>query len=147
MLNNLRRPFGARKRKKIVGRGRGSGHGKNSGRGNKGQNSRASGGVRLGFEGGQMSLIRRIPKRGFTFTPKQKYEIVALESLSRFPSGSEVTPELLKKVRLLDKKELRVKILGDGELKHPLKIKAHAFSKSALTKIKNAGGTAETIKP
>ena len=147
MLNNLKRPKGIIKRKKIVGHGRGSGHGKTSGRGEKGQNARASGGVRPGFEGGQMPLIRRIPKRGFTFTPKQKYEIVSLESLNRFSAGTEVTPEVLKAARLVDKKKLFVKVLGDGDLKHPLNIKAHAFSKSAVEKIKKAGGQANEIKP
>ncbi len=147
MLNRLKRPKNIIKRKKRVGRGRGSGHGKTSGRGEKGQNARASGGVRPGYEGGQMPLIRRIPKRGFTFTPKPKYEIVSLESLNRFSAGTEVTPELLKSARLLDKKKLYVKVLGDGELKHALKIRAHAFSKSALEKIKKAGGQANEIKP
>ena len=145
MLDKLRRPHGARKRAKIVGRGRGSGHGKTSGRGNKGQNARASGGVRPGFEGGQMPLIRRIPKRGFTFTPKAKYHVVALESLNQFSSGSEVTPAQLRTVKLV-RKDGRVKILGDGELKHALVIKAHAFSKSALEKIKKAGGSAHPIQ-
>ncbi len=145
MLDQLRRPQGARKRHKVVGRGRGSGHGKTSGRGNKGQNARASGGVRPGFEGGQMPLIRRIPKRGFTFTPKAKYEVVSLESLGRFSAGTEVTPEILKTAKLVNRKGPRVKILGDGNLKHALTIKAHAFSKSALEKIKNAGGKAQVI--
>src|SRR5438094_10387558 len=96
MLDRLRRPHGSKKRMKIVGRGRGSGHGKTSGRGEKGQNARASGGVRPGYEGGQMPLIRRVPKRGFTFTPKKKYEVVSLERLSAsFKSGAEVTPEAL----------------------------------------------------
>jgi len=147
MLDQLKRPRGIIKKKKIVGRGRGSGHGKTSGKGEKGQNARASGVVRPGFEGGQMPLIRRVPKRGFTFTPKPKYEIVSIEALNRFSAGTEVTPELLKEARLVDKKEIRVKILGDGELKHPLSIKAHAFSKSALLKIKKAGGQASEIKP
>ena len=147
MLNKLKRPQGITKRKKRVGRGRGSGHGKTSGKGEKGQNARASGGVRPGFEGGQMPLIRRVPKRGFTFTPKPKYEIVSLESLNRFSAGAEVTPELLKAARLVGKKELHVKVLGDGDLKHPLNIKAHAFSKSALEKIKKAGGQASELKP
>ena len=146
MLDKLKLPHGSKKRRKIVGRGRGSGHGKTSGRGEKGQNARASGGVRQGFEGGQMPLIRRIPKRGFTFTPKAKYEIVALESLNRFSSGADVTPELLRGAKLVRKGGLPVKILGDGELKHPLKISAHAFSKSALEKIKKAGGSALPIK-
>src|SRR4051812_28776062 len=136
MLNELKRPRGARKRHKVVGRGRGSGHGKTSGRGHKGANARASGGTRPGFEGGQMPLIRRIPKRGFTFTPKAKYEVVSLESLAKFSASTEVTPEILKAAKLVNRKEPKVKILGDGDLKHPLTIKAHAFSKSALEKIK-----------
>lgn len=144
MLDRLKAPKGSKKRKKVVGRGRGSGHGKTSGRGNKGQNARASGGTRPGFEGGQMPLIRRIPKRGFTFFPKAKFEIVSVESLNRFSSGAEVTPDLLRQAKLVRKK-LPVKILGDGNLKHPLTIQAHAFSKSALEKIKKAGGTASTI--
>ena len=146
MLDRLKRPRGAKKRRKIVGRGRGSGHGKTSGRGEKGQNARASGGVRPGFEGGQMPLIRRVPKRGFTFQGKPKFEVVSLERLDKFASGAEVTPEILKKANLVKKKVSRVKILGDGDLKHPLVIKAHAFSKSALAKIQKAGGKAEAIK-
>ena len=144
MLDRLRRPHGSKKRPKIVGRGRGSGHGKTSGRGQKGQNARASGGVRPGFEGGQMPLVRRIPKRGFTFTPKPKYQVVSLERLSHFSSGAEVNPEALRKARLV-RKDGRIKILGDGELKHPLAIQAHAFSRSALEKIKKAGGSARPI--
>ena len=146
MLNQLKRPHGSRKRHKVVGRGRGSGHGKTSGRGNKGQNARASGGVRPGFEGGQMPLIRRVPKRGFTFTPKPRYQIVSLESLNTFKTGSEVGLETLREARLIRKKSLPVKILGDGELKQALKVRAHAFSKSAVEKIKKAGGSALEIK-
>ncbi len=146
MLSQLKRPQGIIKRKKIVGRGRGSGHGKTSGRGHKGQNARASGGVRPGFEGGQMPLIRRVPKRGFTFTPKAKYDVISLERLNHFSAGAEVTPESLKKARMTNKKKSLIKVLGDGELKHPLTINAHAFSKSALEKIKKAGGTARLIK-
>jgi len=143
MLDKLKRPHRSKKRRKIVGRGRGSGLGKTSGRGHKGSNARASGGVRWGFEGGQTPLIRRIPKRGFTFTPKAKYEIVALENLNQFSSGTEVTPETLRVAKLARNTGRPVKILGDGDLKHPLKIKAHAFSRSALEKIKKAGGSAE----
>ena len=143
---NLKRPAGSRKRRKIVGRGRGSGHGKTSGRGNKGQNSRASGGVRPGFEGGQMPLIRRIPKRGFTFLPKAKYQIVSLERLAGFKADTEITPEILVKSNLVKKKDMPVKILGDGDLKNSLKIRAHAFSRSAIKKIEGAGGKAEVIK-
>ncbi|MBI3315618.1 MAG: 50S ribosomal protein L15 [Candidatus Omnitrophica bacterium] len=133
------------KRKKIVGRGRGSGHGKTSGRGEKGQNARASGGVRPGFEGGQMPLIRRVPKRGFTFTPKPKFDIVSLERLGVFGSGSVVTPDAMVKARLVKKQHLRIKVLGDGELKHALTVQAHAFSRSALEKIKKAGGSAQVL--
>ena|SRR3989338_5120808 len=143
MLDKLRRPHKSRKRRKMLGRGRGSGLGKTSGRGHKGSNARASGGVRWGFEGGQTPLIRRVPKRGFTFTPKAKFEVVALENLNQFSSGTEVTPEILRGVKLARNTGRPVKILWDGELKHPLKIKAHAFSKSALEKIKKAGGSAE----
>lgn len=145
MLGNLVKPKGANKRRKIVGRGRGSGHGQQSGRGHKGQNARASGGVRPGFEGGQMPLIRRIPKRGFTFTPKPKFEVVSLDSLNVFSKGTEVNPETLRTARLARKKSQPIKILGNGELKHALVIKAHAFSKSALEKIKSAGGQAQAI--
>jgi len=143
MLDALKRPEGSKKRKKVVGRGRGSGHGKTSGRGEKGQNARASGGVRPGFEGGQMPLIRRIPKRGFTFTPKPRYSIVALERLNEFPAGSEVTVDALKKARMVQSDQ--VKVLGDGELKHALTVKVHAYSKSAQEKIQKAGGKAEVL--
>ncbi|OGW92320.1 MAG: 50S ribosomal protein L15 [Omnitrophica bacterium RIFCSPHIGHO2_02_FULL_63_14] len=145
MLNRLKRPRGIRRRFKLVGRGRGSGHGKTSGRGHKGQNARASGGVRPGFEGGQMPLIRRVPKRGFTFTPKARYQVVALERLNIFASGAKVTPKELFAKRLVSKAAKPVKILGDGELKHALEIQAHAFSKSALEKIKKSGGTANLV--
>ncbi len=145
MLNHLRRPKGARKKIKIVGRGRGSGHGKTSGRGNKGQNSRASGGVRPGFEGGQMPLIRRIPKRGFTFMVPRRFEVISLKRLQEFfPNATEITPELLIEAKIT-KRKLPVKILGDGDLKKPLTIKAHAFSRSALEKIKKAGGVAHKL--
>ena len=146
MLDKLKRPRGLKRRHKVVGRGRGSGHGKTSGRGHKGQNARASGGVRPGFEGGQMPLIRRVPKRGFTFTPKVKYQIVALERLNTFASGSQVTPEALVKAKIVHKILKPVKILGDGDLKHALTINAHAFSRSALLKIKKSGGTAQKIE-
>lgn len=146
MLDNLKRPHGARHRRKIVGRGRGSGHGKTSGRGHKGAKARASGGTRPGFEGGQMPLIRRVPKRGFTFTPKAKYEVVNLESLNVFSAGVEVNPEALRKANIVKKPRRQVKVLGDGELKHALIVKAHAFSRSAIEKIKKAGGKAEQIR-
>ena len=145
MLDKLKRPVGSRKRRKIVGRGRGSGHGKTSGRGHKGAWSRASGGVRLGYEGGQTPLIRKTPKRGFTFTPVAKFEIVAIESLNRFQAGSVVTPEALYEKGIIRKQNRPVKILGDGALKHAVTVKAHAFSKSASEKIQKAGGKAESL--
>lgn len=146
MLANLRRPKGARKRPKVVGRGRGSGHGKTSGRGHKGANARASGGTRPGFEGGQMPLIRRVPKRGFTFTPLPKFEIVSLERLNRFAAGTTVGPEALRESGIINKKDFKVKVLGNGAIDRPLTVRAHAFSKSALEKIKKAGGKTETLK-
>ncbi len=92
-----------------------------------------------------MPMIRRIPKRGFTFTPKPRYQVVSLESLAKFAAGTEVNPEVLKNAKLVGSKDPRVKILGDGNLKHALTIKAHAFSRSALEKIKTAGGKAQVI--
>ncbi len=146
MLHRLKRPHGARKRPKIVGRGRSSGHGKTSCRGHKGGNARASGGTRVGFEGGQTPLIRRIPKRGFTFTPTARYSIVSLERLgASFSAGQEVTPDALVKARLVKNAETPVKILGDGELKYALSVKAHAFSRSAKAKIEKAGGQAHVL--
>ncbi|MEI8344486.1 MAG: 50S ribosomal protein L15 [Candidatus Omnitrophota bacterium] len=142
MLSRLKRPYGSRKRHKVVGRGRGSGHGKTSGKGEKGQNSRASGGVRPGFEGGQMPLIRRMPKRGFTFTPKAKYEIVSIGTLAKLGKVEEINPGVLYAKRVVRVQERPVKILGDGELKGALTVRAHAFSKSALEKITKAGGKA-----
>lgn len=147
MLAELRRPKGARKRPKIVGRGRGSGHGKTSGRGHKGANARASGGTRPGFEGGQMPLIRRVPKRGFTFTPKPKFEIVSLDRLNAFAAGTTVTPQTLRESGIIHKKDRSLKVLGNGTIDRPLTVKAHAFSKSALEKIAKAGGKTEKLKP
>lgn len=145
MLDRLKQPTGSRKRRKIIGRGRGSGHGKTSGRGHKGSWSRASGGVRQGYEGGQTPLIRRVPKRGFTFTPTPRFEIVSVDSLNRFQAGSIVTPESLYDKKIIRKKNVAVKILGDGDLKHAVTVKAHAFSKSATQKIQKAGGKTESL--
>lgn len=147
MLDHLKPPAGSRKRRKIIGRGRGSGHGKTSGRGHKGAWSRASGGVRQGYEGGQTPLIRRVPKRGFTFTPEAKYEIVSLDSLNVFQAGAVVTPETLYEKRLVRKQGtgIKIKVLGNGDIKHAVTVKVHAFSKSAAEKIKKAGGKTETF--
>jgi len=137
--------IGSRHKKKRVGRGPGSGHGGTSCRGNKGQRSRSGGGVRLGFEGGQMPLIRRLPKRGFTRIFKQEYNIVNLRSLEeKFDDNEEVTPSTLQEKRLI-KKDLPVKILGSGEITKKLKVKVNGFSKSAREKILKAGGSIEIL--
>lgn len=145
-LDKLHCPIWAKKRKKIVGRGPSSGHGKTSTRGEKGQKSRSGGGKGPGFEGGQMPLIRRIPKRGFTNIFRKVYAIVNVSSLNRFKKDTVVTPELLLKEGLINKIKEGVKILGDGELKKPLVVKVQALSKSAREKIEAQGGKVELIK-
>ncbi len=146
-LHELRPAEGATHRKKRVGRGIGSGHGKTSTRGHKGQKSRRGyGDLPAFFEGGQTPFIMRIPKRGFKSPNKKEYEIVNLKTLEeRFEANEEVTPEILKNKRIIHCTEA-VKILGDGELTKPLKVKAHKFSKSAEEKIKAAGGSCEVIE-
>jgi len=141
----MKAPSGANKRTKRVGRGTGSGHGKTSTRGHKGQKSRSGGGVRPGFEGGQMPLQRRIPKRGFTNIFKKDYAIVNIKSLNIFDEGTEVTPELLKETGLIKAVKDGVKILGDGELDKKLTVKAHKISKQAEEKITAKGGRVEVI--
>ncbi|MCG0238187.1 MAG: 50S ribosomal protein L15 [Firmicutes bacterium] len=146
-LHDLRPAPGSKRKPKRVGRGIGSGHGKTSTRGTKGQWARSGGGVRPGFEGGQMPLQRRVPKRGFTNAPfKKVYEIVNVKALNRFEAGTEVTPELLIAHRLAHGDKDGIKILGEGDLEKPLTVKAHAFSKSALEKITAAGGKAEVLE-
>lgn len=130
--------------RKRVGRGPGSGLGKTSGRGQKGQNARSGGGVRLGFEGGQTPLARRLPKRGFTNFNKKEYAIVNIQDLEkRFEDGTVITPELLREVGLYKKKLDGVKILGEGTLTKKFDVKANKFSKSAQEAIEKAGGTVE----
>lgn len=143
-IEDLRPGEGSTKKRKRVGRGTGSGHGKTSTRGHKGQNSRSGGGVRPGFEGGQMPLQRRIPKRGFTNRNSKEYTILNVSDLERL-GLDEVSPEIL--VENGDIKSLRsgLKILGMGDLKRKVSVKANAFSASAMEKIKQAGGTAEVI--
>lgn len=146
MLNQLRVPRGSKKRPKRVGRGRSSGHGKTSTRGHKGQKARSGGGVRPGFEGGQMPLSRRLPKRGFTNIFRKEYTILNVGDLEqRFKAGDEITPEVLVKNGLIRKRD-RIKILGEGKLTKGLKVRAHAFSKKAQERIKEAGGEIEVIK-
>lgn len=135
---------GSRKKRKRVGRGPGSGHGKTSCRGHKGQNSRSGGGVKPGFEGGQMPLQRRLPKRGFTNIFQKTFSIVNVGSLEKLEE-SEITPEVLIKEGLVRKIQDGVKILGNGELTKAVTVKAHAFSASAKEKIEKAKGTAEVI--
>lgn len=144
-IGTLRPPRGARKRRKRIGQGMGSGHGKTATRGSKGQWSRSGARMRPGFEGGQMPLHRRLPKRGFTNIFKKRFALVNLRDLKDFTAEETITPELLIQRGYI--KELRdgLKVLGDGELKAALKITAHHFSKSALEKIQKAGGTAEVI--
>lgn len=145
-LHELQYVEGARKANvKRLGRGHGSGLGKTSGKGHKGQNARSGGGVRLGFEGGQTPLYRRIPKRGFTNFTRVEYAIVNIESLNRFDDGVEITPVLLKSVGLVKQELDGVKILGNGKLEKKLTVKANKFSKSAIAAIEKAGGTVEVV--
>jgi len=144
-IEELRAPEGSAKARKRRGRGNATGQGKTGGRGMNGQKQRSGGGVRLGFEGGQMPLYRRLPKRGFTNIFGTKYAIVNLDDLNRFEAGTEVTPELLKEAGVLKKTLDGVKVLGKGELKNGLTVKASKFSKTAKEKIEAAGGKAEVI--
>lgn len=144
-IGELRPARGATHRKKRRGFGESSGHGKTSGRGHKGQRARSGPGLRPEFEGGQMPLVRRLPKRGFRHVRALETCIVNVGSLNYFPAGTEVTPQLLAEKGMARSHDARVKILGGGELAHALKVKAHAFSASAREKITRAGGTAEQI--
>jgi len=145
-LSNLAPPKGSRKKKVRVGRGIGSKLGKTSGSGNKGQKSRRGYSRRRGFEGGQMPLHRRIPKRGFHNPFSEEFSVINLEELNVFPAGETVTPELLRAHGFVRRATGGIKILGDGELKNKLTVHAHAFSASAKEKITKAGGTFEVVK-
>lgn len=144
-LNELRPPKGSTHAKKRLGKGQGSGHGKTSGKGHKGQLARSGGGSAPWFEGGQMPIQRRLPKRGFTNIFRKEYAVVNLDRLNDFEDGTVVTPKLLKSVGIVKKWKDGVKILGNGELEKSLTVKAHRFSKSALSKIEGAGGKTEEI--
>lgn len=144
-LHEMKYTEGARRERKRIGRGHGSGNGKTAGKGHKGQNARSGGGVRLGFEGGQTPLARRLPKRGFTNFNRKEYAIVNVTSLNRFEDGTEVTPELLIENGIVKKELDGIKILGQGELERKLVVKANKFSKSAVTIIEQVGGKAEVI--
>ena len=145
-LNELRPNEKAFKTRKRVGRGPGSGLGKTSGKGQKGQNSRSGGGVRPGFEGGQLPLFRRLPKRGFSNAKfKTVYAVINLSDLNKFEDGAIVTPEILKEMGILKNQLNGVKILGNGKLEKKLTVKAHKFSNTAASAIEKMGGKAEVI--
>lgn len=144
-LHELKPPVGSRHRRKIVGRGPGSGHGMTSGRGEKGQKARSGGGTRPGFEGGQLPLHRRVPKRGFVSLFRKVYEIINVKDLERFAPGTAVTPASLAEAGMLRVADAAVKILGEGSLSKTLTVSAHRFSKTAEEKIRAAGGTVEVI--
>jgi len=144
-LHELKAVPGSKKAPKRKGRGTASGQGKTAGRGMNGQNSRSGGGTRLGFEGGQMPLYRRIPKRGFTNIWREELEIVNVGELNMFEDGMEITAEVLKEKGLIKKTNKDLKVLGDGKLEKKLTVKANKFSKSATEAIEQAGGTVEVI--
>ncbi|MCY6957379.1 MULTISPECIES: 50S ribosomal protein L15 [Clostridium] len=144
-LHELKPAAGSRKASKRVGRGSGSGLGKTAGKGQKGQKSRSGGGVRPGFEGGQMPLYRRLPKRGFTNIFAKEYVEVNVNRLNIFEDGTEITPELLKENGVISKVKDGVKIMGHGELEKKLTVKATKFTKGAVDKIESMGGKVEVI--
>jgi large subunit ribosomal protein L15 len=144
-LHELKPAEGSRKETKRLGRGIGSGQGKTAGKGHKGQNARSGGGVRLGFEGGQTPLYRRLPKRGFTNISRKEYAIVNLDTLNRFVDGTEVTPELLIETGVVSNEKAGIKILAKGTLEKKLTVKAHKFSSAAKEAIEAAGGNTEVI--
>ena len=144
-LHELRAVPGATKAPKRKGRGTATGQGKTAGRGMNGQKSRSGGGVRPGFEGGQMPLYRRIPKRGFTNIWGTEYTVLNVEDLNRFDADNVVTPELMKEIGMVKQVKDGIKILGNGTLEKNLTVKAHKFSKTAVEKIESAGGKAEVI--
>ena len=144
-LHELKPAEGSTKSKKRIGRGTASGQGKSAGKGQKGQNSRSGGGTRLGFEGGQMPLYRRLPKIGFTNIFRKEYAIVNLSDLERFDNGTVVNPDVLKEAGLVKAMLAGVKILGNGDITKNLTVQAHKFSKTAAEKIAAAGGKVEVI--
>jgi large subunit ribosomal protein L15 len=144
-LGELKPPEGSRKDRKRVGRGVGSGHGKTACRGSKGQRARSGGPKKAGFEGGQMPLQRRLPKRGFRHPFKRPMSIIHLRDLNRFESGSIVDPDLLLRSGLLRKRGEGIKLLSDGEMEHPLIIRVHQASKAAIQKVEAASGKVEVM--
>ena len=144
-LHELKPAEGSRQERNRVGRGSSSGNGKTSGRGQKGQKSRSGGGVRLGFEGGQTPLFRRLPKRGFTNVNRKEYAVVNLDILNRFEDGTEVTPLTLVEAGIVKNEKAGIKVLANGELNKKLTVKAAKFSKAAQEAIEAAGGSIEVI--
>jgi len=144
-LHQIRSPLGSHKRKKIVGRGRGTGHGKRSGKGQTGQNSRAGRAVMTAYEGGQMRLLRRLPKVGFNSKWPTEFQIVNIESLNCFEDGTTVNPETLKNQNLIKTLRRPVKILSEGKISKRLTVVAHRFSKTASDAITKAGGATQVI--
>ena len=145
-LHTLKPNEGSIKNRKRVGRGQGSGTGKTSGRGEKGQNARSGGGVRVGFEGGQTPLFRRLPKRGFSNALfKKEYAIINLDDLNKFEDGAEVSLEVLRNMGIVKKSKDGLKVLGNGTLEKKLNVKANKFSASAKEQIEKLGGKAEVI--
>jgi large subunit ribosomal protein L15 len=145
-LHEIKPAPGSTKRRKVVGRGRGSGHGTTAGRGGKGQTARTGSSIPAWFEGGQMPLIRRLPKRGFTNIFKKNYAIINIEILDRFESGQAITPALLVSQGLIRSRNDGVKVLGTGALTKTLTVHAHKFSQSAAAKIEAAGGKVQVIE-
>jgi len=146
-LHELSPSPGSRKNRKRLGRGVATGQGKTAGKGNKGFKCRSGGKVRIGFEGGQMPIHRRLPKRGFTNIFRQDYEIINVADLIRFKDTEKPVDELVwRKTRLLKGKNRKIKLLGNGEIDFPLNVKVHKASKSAVSKVENAGGKVEIIK-
>ncbi len=144
-IHELSPAEGSKKKRKRVGRGPGSGHGKTACRGHKGQKSRSGGGVRPGFEGGQMPLQRRVPKRGFSNMFRKSFDIINVSDLERFESNSTVDIDTLKTAGLVKKIKAKVKLLADGQITHPLVVKVHKVSEAAREKIEAVGGKVEVI--
>jgi len=144
-LSNLQPALGSHRNRKRIGRGHGSGTGKTAGKGHKGQKARSGGSIKAGFEGGQMPLQRRLPKRGFTPLSRKEYALVNLRDLELFETGSVVDVEALGKAGLIGQLKDGIKVLGDGDLTKSLTVRAHKFSKSAQDKIAAAGGTVEVL--
>jgi large subunit ribosomal protein L15 len=144
-LSNLKPAIGSTKDRKRIGRGQGSGTGKTAGKGHKGQKARSGGSIKAGFEGGQMPMHRRLPKRGFTSLNKKVFVLVNLDDLESFEAGGVIDLEAMGKAGLIKKLQDGVKVLGNGEVTKALTVQAHKFSKSAVEKIEAAGGKAEVI--